>query len=108
MNDELIDEGFEVFFSREEMLEQHCRLLEAELAELHGELSESRGKIATLVLMWSGLTRELAHAKVELSQTKMALEVAVYEGQGRGDVVAEDHEETQSAPVAFSLMKHGC
>jgi hypothetical protein len=55
------------------MLEQHCHLLEAELAELHGELRESRSKIATLVLMWSGVTRELANAEAELRQTKAAL-----------------------------------
>jgi hypothetical protein len=55
MNNDLIDtEGFE-FFTENEMLRQHCHLLETELAELHSELKESRGKIATLVLMWSGV-----------------------------------------------------
>jgi predicted nucleic acid-binding Zn-ribbon protein len=80
MNNDLIDdEGFECFFTEADMLRQHCRLLETELAELHGELRESRGKIATLVLMWSGVSRELAKAEAELRDTKAVLEVAVHE-----------------------------
>jgi hypothetical protein len=66
-------------------------LLETELAELHGELRESRGKIATLVLMWSAVSRELARAEAELRQAKAALGVAVYKGRGRGDVLTDGH-----------------
>lgn len=77
-NDLIDDEGFE-FFSENDMLRQHCRLLETELAELHDELRESRSKIATLVLMWSGVSRELAKAEAELRDTKGALEVAVHD-----------------------------
>lgn len=82
MNNDLIDdEGFE-FFTEHDMLRQHCRLLETELAELHSELRESRGKIATLVLMWSGVSRELGKAETELRATKEALEVVVQETHG--------------------------
>lgn len=106
MDNDLIDnEGFEIFFSREEMLEQHCHLLEAELSELHSELKESRGKIAALVLMWGGVSRELAKAEAELRQTKEAFEVAVHEGRERENVAPDGQEENQPVPlpVAFDL-----
>jgi predicted nucleic acid-binding Zn-ribbon protein len=105
MNNDLIDtEGFE-FFTENEMLRQHCHLLETELAELHSELKESRGKIATLVLMWSGVSRELAKVETELCQTKAALEVAVHENRERATVAPEGQKDDQPAPspVAFDL-----
>ncbi|ALE01054.1 hypothetical protein [Pseudomonas syringae] len=93
MNNNLTeDDGFE-FFTEMDMLQQHCRLLETELAELHGELRDSRGKIATLVLMWSGLSRELGKAEAELRQTKAALEVVVHESRDRRDVSPEGQED---------------
>lgn len=104
MSNYLIDEeGFDCFFTEAEMLRQHCQLLETELAELHGELRESRGKIATLVLMWSGVSREFAKAEAELLQTKAALEVAVHEGRERENVASDGQEDDQPLPVAFSL-----
>lgn len=53
--------------------------------------------------MWSGITRELAKAEVELLQTKEALEVAVHEAQERASVAPEGQEQDQPAPVAFDL-----
>lgn len=105
MNNDLIDdEGFE-FFTENDMLRQHCRLLETELAELHSELRESRGKIATLVLMWSGVGRELAKAETELRVIKEALEVAVHGGQERENVAPDGQQNDQPSPspVAFDL-----
>jgi len=79
-NDDLIDDSdFEPFFSREEMVEQHCHLLQAEAAELSTELREARRKIATLVLMWSGVTKELAEVKRELHDAKWKLSAAYSE-----------------------------
>lgn len=75
------------------MLRQHCHLLETELTELHGELKESRGKIAALVLMWSGVSRELAKVEEELRQAKAALEVAVHQGHQREGVAADSQED---------------
>lgn len=104
MTDDLInEEGFDCFFTETDMLRQHCRLLETELAELHGELRESRGKIATLVLMWSGVSRELGRAEAELRDTKAALEVAVHESREREAVALEGQEDDQPAPAAFDL-----
>lgn len=68
------DAGFEPFFTDQDMLEQHCRLLETELAELHSELRVSREKIATLVLMWSAETAERLKVEKELLTTREALE----------------------------------
>lgn len=105
MNNDLInDEGFDCFFTEADMLHHHCRLLETELAELHGELRESRSEIATLVLMWSGVSRELALAERELRQTKAALEVAVHEGQELMIVAPDGYEEDQPGPVTFGPM----
>jgi hypothetical protein len=79
-NDDLIDDSdFEPFFSREEMVEQHCHLLQAEAAELSTELREARRKIATLVLMWSGVTKELAEVKKDLHDAKWTLSAAYLE-----------------------------
>jgi chromosome segregation ATPase len=104
MNDDLInDEGFECFFTETDMLRQHCHLLETELAELHGELRESRGKIATLVLMWSGVSRELAKAEAEIRQVKEALEMAVHKAQERENVALEAQKDDQPSPVPFHL-----
>lgn len=106
MDTDLIDhDGFDCFFTEAEMLRQHCHLLETELAELHGELRESRGKIATLVLMWSGVSRELAKAEAELRQTKAALEVAVHESREREIVAADGQEEDQPVAADFSLTQ---
>lgn len=51
------------FFSREELLEQQCLLLESELLVMGEELSASREKIATLVLMWTGIKNELLQGR---------------------------------------------
>lgn len=66
-----VDEtSLEPFFSREELLEQRCHLLESELDELGGELQASREKISTLVVMWSGVTAELRAAEAEIIKMK--------------------------------------
>jgi hypothetical protein len=104
MSDDLIDEeGFDCFFTEAEMLRQHCHLLETELAELHGELRESRGKIATLVLMWSGVSRDLGNAEAELRQSREALELAVHENRELASVAFDGQKDDQPLPVAFSL-----
>lgn len=101
MNDDFINEGgFDCFFTENDMLRQHCHLLETELTELHGELKESRGKIATLVLMWSGVSRELARAEMELRQARAALELAAHD---RPDCEAAASEIDRPTPVAFDL-----
>lgn len=64
------------FFSREELLEQQCLLLESELLVMGEELSASREKIATLVLMWTGIKNELRQAEVELSKVRQQLEIS--------------------------------
>ena len=46
----LSDDRF-VFFTRDELLEQQCMLLESELDVMSEELAGSREEIATLVLM---------------------------------------------------------
>lgn len=98
MNSDLIDdEGFE-FFTENDMLRQHCCLPEAELAELHSEFRESRGKIATLVLMWSGVSRELVKAETELHATKEALEVVAQETHVR--CLSNSEEMIDSEPNA--------
>ena len=66
------DERF-AFFSREELLQQRCLLLEHELAEMGGELSVSREKIATLVVMWTGMRDELRCVGKELAQARWQL-----------------------------------
>lgn len=102
-NDLIDDEGFDCFFTETDMLRQHCHLLETELAELHGELRESRGKIAALVLMWSGVSRELAKAEAELREAKETLEVAVHESREREAVAPEGQKDDWPLPVAFAL-----
>lgn len=64
------------FFSREELLEQQCLLLESELLVMGEELSASREKIATLVLMWTGIKNELLQAEVELSEARQQLDMS--------------------------------
>lgn len=64
------------FFSREELLEQQCLLLESELLVMGEELSASREKIATLVLMWTGIKNELRQAEVELSKARQQLDMS--------------------------------
>jgi hypothetical protein len=102
-NDLIDDEGFDCYFTETDMLRQHCHLLETELAELHGELRESRGKIAALVLMWSGVSRELAKTDAELRLTKEALEVAAHESREREIIAADGQEGNQAVPVSCFL-----
>jgi len=72
--DETVDDRF-AFFSQEELLQQQCLLLENELAVMGEELTASREKIATLVLMWTGLKDELRHAEAELNQARYQLQI---------------------------------
>ena len=72
--DQTLDDRF-AFFSREELLEQQCLLLESELAVMGEELTASREKIATLVLMWTGVKAELQKAEIELTQARYQLQV---------------------------------
>ncbi|MEW4948567.1 hypothetical protein [Pseudomonas asiatica] len=74
-SDEIVDDRF-AFFSREELLEQQCFLLESELAVLWEEVTASREKIATLVLMWTGIKSELRQAEAELSEARRQLDVS--------------------------------
>jgi len=69
------DERF-AFFTREELLEQQCLLLESELDVMSEELAGSREKIATLILMWSGVRSELRRAEAELNAMKYELQNA--------------------------------
>ncbi|MFJ4347645.1 hypothetical protein [Pseudomonas sp. NPDC089401] len=62
------------FFSREELLEHQCLLLESELALMGEELTASREKIATLVLTWTGIKNELQQAEAELSKARYQLQ----------------------------------
>lgn len=64
------------FFSREELLEQQCLMLESELLVMDEELSASGEKIATLVLMWTGIKNELRQAGVELSEARQQLDIS--------------------------------
>lgn len=61
-SDETVVDCF-AFFTREELLEQRCRLLENELVVMGEELKASREKIATLVLMWTGIRNDLRQAE---------------------------------------------
>lgn len=109
MNDDLInEESFDCFFTENDMLRQHCRLLETELAELHGELRDSRGKIATLVLMWSGVSRELAIAELELKETKWALEIAREQTAEKVETVVPRQAGDQVAAGAYALVREDC
>ena len=72
--EQIVDDRF-AFFSREELLEQQCLLLENELAVMGEELTASREKIATLVLMWTGVKSELQRAETELTQARYQLQV---------------------------------
>ncbi|MBF8803173.1 MULTISPECIES: hypothetical protein [Pseudomonas] len=72
-SDETDDDRF-AFFSREELLEQQCLLLENELVVMGEELTAPREKIATLVLMWTGIKNELRQAELELRQAKHQLD----------------------------------
>ncbi len=71
-SDEIVDDRF-AFFSREELLEQQCLLLQSELVVMGEELTASREKIATLVLMWTGIKEELRQAEAELSNARQQL-----------------------------------
>ena len=71
-SDETVDDCF-AFFSREELLEQQCLLLESELVVMGEELTASCEKIAALVLMWTGIRDELRRAEAELSRQGSSL-----------------------------------
>lgn len=94
---------FPVAFTEAKTLRQLCHWLGTELAELYVELRESRGKSATLVLMWPGVSRELAKAEAELSQVKASQEEAAHEGQELRTVAPEGLEDDQPRPVTFGL-----
>ena len=70
-----LDDRF-AFFSREELLEQQCLLLESELAVMGEELMASREKIPTLVLMWTGIKNELRQAELELRKARLQLDTS--------------------------------
>ena len=72
--DQTLDDRF-AFFSREELLEQQCLLLESKLAVMVEELTASCEKIATLVLMWTGVKAELQKAETELIQAGYQLQM---------------------------------
>ncbi|WP_434120373.1 hypothetical protein [Pseudomonas fortuita] len=72
-HEDIADDRF-AFFSREELLEQQCLMLENELAIMGEELTASCEKIATLVLMWTGVRNELRQAESELCQAKGQLQ----------------------------------
>lgn len=104
MDTDLIDhDGFDCFFTEAEMLRQHCHLLETELAELHGELRESRGKIATLVLMWSGVSRELAKAEAKLRQVQGVSESALHPVHRSEAIIPAGLKVDQGSPAPFVL-----
>jgi hypothetical protein len=73
--------------------------LEIELAEMHGELKHSRGKIATLLLMWSGVSRELAEAEAKLRQVQGVSETALHPVQMSEAVIPEGLEVYQGSPA---------
>lgn len=73
--DEIVDDRF-AFFSREELLEQQCLLLQNELVVMGEELTASREKIATLVLMWTGIKEALRQAEAELSNARQQLDMS--------------------------------
>lgn len=64
------------FFSREELLEQQCLLLENELGVMGEELTASREKFTTLVLMWTVIKEELRRAEAELSNARQQLDMS--------------------------------
>ncbi|MBA1215887.1 hypothetical protein [Pseudomonas fulva] len=74
-SDETVDDRF-AFFSRVELLEQQCVLLENELVVMGEELSASREKIATLVLMWTGIKEELRQSEAALSNARQQLDMS--------------------------------
>jgi len=51
-------------------------LLESELALMGEELTASREKIATLVLMWTSIKNELRQAEADLSKARYQLQVS--------------------------------
>ncbi|KPB72844.1 hypothetical protein ACKUFS_10380 [Pseudomonas cannabina] len=59
------DEGFDCFFSREEMLEQQCRLLIEETGQSWLEIKRARQSIAKLVQMNAQLYSDLTLLKKE-------------------------------------------
>ena len=70
--DQTLDDRF-AFFSREELLAQQCLFLESELAVMGEELTASREKIATLVLMWTGIRNDLCQVEEELGRQGISL-----------------------------------
>ncbi|MFG0393021.1 hypothetical protein ACF8LH_04235 [Pseudomonas sp. zbq_4] len=74
-SDETVDHCL-AFFSREELLKQQCLLLENQLVAMGEELTASREKIATLVLMWTGIRNDLRQAEEELRQARHQLDMS--------------------------------
>lgn len=74
-SDEIVEDRF-AFFAREELLEQQCLLLQSELVVMGEELTASREKIATLVLMWTGIKEELRQAEAELRNARQQLDMS--------------------------------
>jgi hypothetical protein len=68
-----------------------------------GELRESRGKIASLVLMESGVSRELAKAEAEWCQAKEALEVVADDIREREAVTPHVQEVETPYYAVFEL-----
>lgn len=59
--------GFELGMpTREEMLEQQCRLLESEIEELCRELRASRQRVAKLVVMFADSENQVAELMKEI------------------------------------------
>lgn len=74
MKDDLIDDdGFDCFFTREEMLEQQCRLLIDESEQAWLEVRRARQNIAKLVQINSQLHSELTGLKKEHHRVRWEL-----------------------------------
>lgn len=72
---ETVDDRFALFRVKE-LLEQQCLLLESELVVMGEELMTSREKIATLVLMWTGIKEELRQSEAALSNARQQLDMS--------------------------------
>ena len=72
-NDLIDDEGFECFYSREEMLEQQCQLLIEETNQAWLEVRRARQNIAKLVQINTQLYTELTGLKKEHHRVRWEL-----------------------------------
>lgn len=71
MKDDLIDdEGFDCFYTREEMLEQQCRLLIEEIDDAWQEVRRARQNVAKLVQINTQLYVELARLTKESDRVR--------------------------------------